>query len=226
MEGPELSKERAVLCCAVLRCAVLRCAVLCCSSSAPPGCSSLCAHRSAVPTLNTAAPLPAEPQEQNEVWRSGPGQRLRAPSARRIIQAGFSRQLHRQRSTKQKRMQKSPWLQRPVLLSQPGVQGGVPYSPSTVPSSDGTMQVRDARSPAPGRDAGRHLIASTTSRALSKKHSAWGRLFRGGSPPPQPWYRTQSCEPQRSGWETTCWECITCWELTHKAARTPRPGSS
>lgn len=48
---------------------------------------------------------------------------LCASSAIKIIQSGFSRQLHGQRSTKQKRRQKSPSLQRFVPLTPAGEQG-------------------------------------------------------------------------------------------------------
>lgn len=55
---------------------------------------------------------------------------LCASSAIKIIQSGFSRQLHGQRSTKQKRRQKSPSLQRFVPLTPAGERGsqggGVP----------------------------------------------------------------------------------------------------
>lgn len=48
---------------------------------------------------------------------------LCASSAIKIIQSGFSRQLHGQRSTKQKRRQKSPSLQRFVPLTPAGERG-------------------------------------------------------------------------------------------------------
>lgn len=58
-------------------------------------------------------------------WPSRPGQSLCAPSAPNVTQAGFGRQLHGQRSAKQKRMQKSPSLRRFVPLAQAGARRGV-----------------------------------------------------------------------------------------------------
>lgn len=57
-------------------------------------------------------------------WPSRPGQSLCAPSAPNVTQAGFGRQLHGQRSAKQKRMQKSPSLRRFVPLAQAGARQG------------------------------------------------------------------------------------------------------